>query len=468
MCYYQIKFKVIEMLVDNYNITVWIIEDNPGDAFLLQEMLVENGFSSLKIHIFRRLNEVINSHKEEPDIVLFDLYLPDADGLTGFQQFELSFPSAPVIILSGLGSMDVALEAVKMGAQDFIVKDQLETRLLVKTIHYSIERKKSLDRLILSESKYRLLFSSSPLPHFLLDKDFNIVDTNYAANQLYALDSQNEILNFADFQEATEDVQLLVDAINMEIPFKSTHITHDGRNLFVEILSSRLFFEGKLNFLVMVKDETEKFLMEEQKLKLIHETEDQERERFSKELHDGLAQHMVALNLYLNQLQPATAHEADLINDCKEIVKTSLNQTRTLCYNLTPPELEKGLIAGVDAMFYRLSKVSGIRFELNCEENLSRLIRTTMHEYALYRIIQEFVNNSIKHAKCTQISCLIYRRNSEVVMLLSDNGSGFEMKKVKKGLGMKNISQRAQASGFEWKLKSSKENGTSMELIMTI
>jgi two-component system, NarL family, sensor histidine kinase UhpB len=454
------------MATDNYSLSVWIIEDNPGDAFLLQELLISSGFSSAKVTTFNSLKEAISTDVSLPDVVLLDLFLSDSNGLDGYKKFVTLYPGLPVIILSGLSAMEVALEAVKLGAQDFLVKDELEQQVLIKSIHYSIERKKSLDNIISSESKYRLLFGASPLPHFLLDENLMILDANLAASQLYKKDFLKQQVEFASFLENQQDAQYVYESIKNEIAIKSRHLTESGELLYVEIVSNKLFFEGRLNYIVMINDETDKFLLEEQKLRLIHDTEDRERERFSRELHDGLAQHMVALGLYLNQLSPSTEADQELIQGCKEIVRTSLDQTRAMCYNLTPPELEYGLVSGIQAMFNRLSKITSIAFELSCDKKLDKFIQKMVHEYPVYRIIQEFVNNSIKHANCSLIKCTFMKLSSGIEIEVSDNGQGYDSNSIETGLGLKNMRQRALAAGIDLQLKSKPGNGANLNLFI--
>src|SRR5690606_9811436 len=157
--------------------------------------------------------------------------------------------------------------------------------------------------------------------------------------------------------------------------------------------------------------------------------------RFSRELHDGLAQHLVAMNFYVAQLAGISEESDAIVNGCQEILKTSLDQTRAMCYNLTPPELEKGLIAGLSAMFQRLTNITPIEFIFEVDKTVKPEYLSYIDEYGLYRIIQEFVNNSIKHSKCSVISCHFFVIEDELNIEVNDNGIGFDLNAVVKGLG---------------------------------
>ncbi len=94
--------------------------------------------------------------KEDFDVVLLDLYLPDGEGLDSFRAFRADCPDLPVVILSGLDDKAVALKAVQEGAQDFLVKGEMDAELLRKSVRHSIERKKIEKALKESEERYAL------------------------------------------------------------------------------------------------------------------------------------------------------------------------------------------------------------------------------------------------------------------------------------------------------------------------
>jgi signal transduction histidine kinase len=138
---------------------VLLVEDNPGDARLIRVYLAEAGMAGFELAHADRLAEGIRQVGEtEFDVVLLDLSLPDASGLETITKMHEAAPARPIIVLTGLNDEAVALEAVRRGAQDYLIKGQINSALLVRAMHYAIERKRVLIELQqLNEVKNQLL-----------------------------------------------------------------------------------------------------------------------------------------------------------------------------------------------------------------------------------------------------------------------------------------------------------------------
>ncbi|MBI1837868.1 MAG: PAS domain S-box protein [Flavobacteriia bacterium] len=211
-----------------------------------------------------------------------------------------------------------------------------------------------------------------------------------------------------------------------------------------------------------MRDITSQKNYELEKSKLIGQTQEFERKRFSMELHDGLAQHLVVLNLYLSQFNENEPVDADLLKNCFSLVKTSLNQTRSMCYNLTPPELEQGLLNALKAMFDRLKTLNNINFVFDSSQDITNEDFHSVDNYNLYRIIQEFVNNSIKHSQGTSIECHISKVKSYLLIEVFDNGIGFDSDLITNGLGLNNIEKRAKLANVTIDMSSKVGFGTKL------
>lgn len=452
----------------NEGLKIWLIEDNEGYAFLLQEFLVTLGFSSKDIFVFPSLQEVREIPAEfTPDVILLDLFLTDSFGIETFRTMNTLYSNVPIIVMSGLSDTEIALETLKEGAQDYLVKGEYSTEMMEKSIQYSIERKRNVDEITLSEQKYRSLFQTSPLPVFILRKDLEILDANTAAVALYGFHS-DKLPNYADFFSDADVVERAKDAIVHQVSKQFRQHASDGKELFVEQISKLADYKNEEAYIVIIKDETEKRHFEQEKMRLIHETQEDERARFSRELHDGLAQYLVAVNLYLEQLNGISEEKDAVVGGIRDLVKTSLDMARTMSYNLSPPELEKGLISGLEAFFQRLARIAKIEFSIVRDSELEDKHMIELDEYAIYRIIQEFVNNSIKHSGCSSIETTFYPEDTNVVIEIRDNGVGFEIDEVYKGLGLKNMEQRAQASGMTVDLQSRPGKGTWLTITSPI
>ncbi len=122
---------------------VLLVEDNPADANLINEMLHSSNGASFNLDHTSRLSDSLVRLEEKPfDLVLLDLSLPDSRGYATFEAVRTRAAQIPTIILTGMDDRDLALKAIRHGAQDFLLKDQVTGPILKQTLHHAIERKK--------------------------------------------------------------------------------------------------------------------------------------------------------------------------------------------------------------------------------------------------------------------------------------------------------------------------------------
>jgi len=119
---------------------VLLVEDNPGDARLFQELLADAS-ASFSIEHVRKLSDAIDRlPKGGIDVVMSDLSLPDSQGIPTFDKLHAVAPNVPVIVLSGLDDETLAVETVRRGAQDYLVKGRADAHMLVRSIRYALKR----------------------------------------------------------------------------------------------------------------------------------------------------------------------------------------------------------------------------------------------------------------------------------------------------------------------------------------
>lgn len=125
------------------NIPTLLIEDNPGDVRLIQEMLSEANPGACQITVFDRLGTARPALEQGGyDVVLLDLTLPDSTGLETLSRLRATVATAAVIVLTGLNDEAAAIQALREGAQDYLVKDRMNPEVLWRSIRYAIERKR--------------------------------------------------------------------------------------------------------------------------------------------------------------------------------------------------------------------------------------------------------------------------------------------------------------------------------------
>jgi len=134
--------------IEPERIKVLLIEDNVGDARLIQLMLRDAASDLFETEAVDRLSAGLERlATERIGIILLDLSLPDSNGLETFLQLHARAAGIPIIVLSGLDDTTIAVQAVHEGAQDFLVKGQVEAQLLVRSMRYAIERKRMTEQL---------------------------------------------------------------------------------------------------------------------------------------------------------------------------------------------------------------------------------------------------------------------------------------------------------------------------------
>jgi len=135
-------------------IHVLLVEDSPADARLIQELLRESGGREVTIeHTDRVATALQRLNASRPDVLILDLRLPDSTGLATFRRIQAKTAAVPVIILSGLDDIGVALETIAEGAADYLLKSDLSSNLLMRVLRYSIERKRNEQALRRTETE---------------------------------------------------------------------------------------------------------------------------------------------------------------------------------------------------------------------------------------------------------------------------------------------------------------------------
>ncbi|MBD2385534.1 hybrid sensor histidine kinase/response regulator [Cylindrospermum sp. FACHB-282] len=151
-------------------IKVLLVEDNPGDVFLLQEFLKDVTRVVVELTPVERLSEaLIYLGKKSFDVILLDLSLPDSQGWETYVSTHRHAKITPIIVLTGIDDETLAIRAMQEGAQDYLVKGQVTGDLLVRSMRYAIERQRVEEALRQSEERFRVALKNSPI--FVYNQD---------------------------------------------------------------------------------------------------------------------------------------------------------------------------------------------------------------------------------------------------------------------------------------------------------
>jgi signal transduction histidine kinase len=200
-------------------VKVLLIEDNLAEARLLQEVLKETQTQQFELFHVQRLKEALQAldNSSPYDAILLDLTLPDSEGLASLDSLLAHSPSLPVVVLTNNNDDELALEAVRQGAQDYLWKRQINTETLVRSLRYAVERhqaREGLRQLLLGSLKYAM-------------------ESQQTAVALEQVNHNLEIQaqkNLEELLQARENKQLSAQFISM--------ISHDFRGPLTTILLS--------------------------------------------------------------------------------------------------------------------------------------------------------------------------------------------------------------------------------------
>ena len=257
---------------------VLIIEDNPGDFLLVEELLLEK-FKSLitaSAKTFGQAKQMLRERGNNFDMVLLDLSLPDLTGIALIEGITELCPSTPVIVLTGYTDLEFGLKSLSLGISDYILKDELTATGLYKSIIYSFERSKISNELKESEKKYSELFHLSPLPMWVIDKNSQqILDVNNAAIEQYGYTREEFLqMTMAGLTQYND-----CRAATLKSPIAGifgsgiyNHIKKNNNHIQVEVRSNHLQYAGKEALLILGIDITERLnhlkAIENQNIKL--------------------------------------------------------------------------------------------------------------------------------------------------------------------------------------------------------
>lgn len=184
----------------HHPIKILLIEDNPGDVLLLQETLSEITFVELElVHVERLANALQRLHSEDFDVILLDLVLPDSNGLDTFIQIQAQNPATPIVVLTGMADENLAMSAMKAGAQDYLIKGQVSgSDLLLRSMRYAIERKRIEATLQQREQEFRTLAENAPDIIARFDKNLRFLYVNSVAGETAGLAAPNFLGKISD------------------------------------------------------------------------------------------------------------------------------------------------------------------------------------------------------------------------------------------------------------------------------
>ncbi len=334
---------------------------------------------------------------------------------------------------------------------------------------------KNAEKIGIDESILKFFNKDKFLDEVVLIVDFqgNIIKAN---RKLLVIDF------FAEFSDKKFNLFKLIDPMYRDILERRTQmllngkhvppcqyklLNEDGKSAYIETYSKYITYKGQKSILILIRDITLKKEIEKKLLYSIIQTEEKERQRFARDLHDELGPFLSALKLYINELQSTTnTDDKQLLFDyMHEMINEAVDKIRTIASNSTPQNMiEEGLSSYVRKMVQKITHTGKINIEFTTkgsDDNIEPSLVIT-----LYRILIELINNSIKHAQSKNIQiALIFAK--KIRMIYTDDGLGFDLEKqiaLNKGIGLKSILNRIELYQGTYKFKRLKPSGIEFDI----
>jgi len=470
---------------------IFIVEDNPGDLFLLEEYISQSAIPVAGIRTAGSLEQAILLLEEYlPDIVFLDLHLPDSSGLETFSRIREFAPGAAIIILSGLSDTKIALEAITLGAQDYLNKGEFDEKLLGRTIRYAMERWRNLEKLRQANERYRLVSKATHdmIWDWDLQKD-EVFRDEKDLKEVFGFSSVSGIGNSDEGRNRIhpEDAERLEEIIR--------EIKESGRDFFeteYRFLSESGQYKtiydrgyvlrnaaGKpVRMIGASQDITQRKKMEaeleasrvQQQRSITNANikgQEKERERLGRELHDNVNQILATSRLYLDHALSSPEIKKEMIVQGKEYIQLAITEIRKLSHELLPPSfLDSGLSLGLHRLADSISQTAGLKIYKHWER-FDEGILSPDEKLTIYRIIQEQLNNIIKHAEACMVIISLGMSDDQKFLRLSvkDDGKGFDTAGNSDGVGLRNIRSRSELFRAEINIESSPGNGCELEVI---
>ena len=450
------------------NNAILIVEDNPGDALLLKDQLHHAGWDMTNSEHKTRLNDAIESLRNiKPAIIFLDLSLPDSNGLETFLTINSIAPGIPIVILSGLDDNSLSVQAVKAGAQDFLVKGEFEEKTLLKTILYSIERKKNQLRIEEANMRYTMAFRATNDPLWDWDMQSDEIHWNdkvriFGYHESLRKDKYWKMGNIhvEDKERVANTLEEALKNGNDQWSCEYRFRCADGTYKYIldrgYILRDNSNSPGRMTG--TMQDLTEKILLQqyidtekEQRQRYILKTaiDEQEKERayISKELHENINQTLTSANLQLSLVKPGNqAKPFEAVETSRIYLKTAIDEIQKLSRDMFVSHLK-------DLGF--LEVIEDLKDEINLLQKCKvRFIHSGSADLVpadvsltIFRIIQEQLNNIVNHSKAGKATISLDFEENKILLHILDDGIGADPDEIKNpgGTGLLNIYNRVHA-----------------------
>jgi PAS domain S-box-containing protein len=365
-----------------------------------------------------------------------------------FQSDLFDFPSVTAQILQNLCSFNEYrsendMENTKEQKQDIATHKVLLEELL----------KRSTQAIVLLGTNAEIVFCS--------DSIFNIA--GYKAAELVGL-TAFDLFNPADLPAAWEQHQHLRDCDEGASACLVQIRNKQGQMIWIDVVVKNLLHIPSVNALfVLLKKNLDDGIEERKIVQAIANAREQERTILAGELHDNVNQIITSTKLLLDTalLSP---DKDDLLRLASANLTLASDEIRKLSYSMVSHDLqEKGLAFAVHVFLSTISKASKVKIRATFDEEAVAVL-TGDQQLQVYRIIQEGINNILRHANATFADISLTRQEDLIYLVIADNGVGFSMNSLKPGVGLASIRNRVKLLRGHFHVRAPQGTGTIIEI----
>ena len=353
---------------------------------------------------------------------------------------------------------------------------ELETlKLLARFIGLSYERILTMKALSEEKEKFSNIFQYSNDPIVIINTEGNVLLANdkfwsegyFKKNDRMQKPYFFKIIHTSHrniFKKLIQNLDRSVGIFPKEFIFRK----HNGEMRNIEVNSSLLEFNQNKAILIIMRDITERKEMQKKLLEATIQTQEKERQRFAEDLHDELGPMLSGIKLYISELNEKNNNSKQkkyIANYLEEMVDEAVQKTRILSNNLMPNVLiDYGLEKGLNSFIDKLNRINNFNIHFNFTDNKIQIENTL--EIIIYRMVNELINNSIKHSRANNFDINILIKQKSVHIVYKDDGIGFDLKqelKYKQGIGLTSILNRLETINGKYKFVSKNNKGIRFE-----